>query len=246
MFIKRNICLWSSQDAFWHIHQRIATLYFYIGKRDISYVTLPKLIKDNRSASPYVFWQESSNLSLAPDLRKVLAVPVSDYTSYWCGLWPWKTDLASWFDFRSAWSLQTCLVILTPSWNQLLSLDLLCPHCWDAMGLDWPEPCSVCSAAMLSCSLALPYQIVHSSAPWHLELHSQRSFACRQQRHLDSLILISLTAVSLTWQRWTQWRPVASLRRIQMFLLQSNLLLCNLVGSNSAQFFCQIQLFRMF
>lgn len=173
MLIKRNTSLWSNKDFFGIFMKKDSYFIFLYLKvrRLLCHITKTKLVKDNRSDSPYMFWQEPLNLllkSLGPILSKVSAVPVPGYTTYWGRFWPWKTDLASWFDFRPAWSLQACLVILTLSWSQLLSLDLFCPHCWGAAGLGCWEPCPACFAAVLSSWLAFLYWAAHSPVPWHL------------------------------------------------------------------------------
>lgn len=217
MLIKINTCLWSNkEDAFQYINdKRIIASYFYIWKWDICYVTLPKLslqnIIDLILLTLYVLAEIVKHVAQKPWSSNFSSIPA--HILHWCEFWLWQANLASWLDYRPASSLQTCLPILALSWRHLLSLDLLCSHCWDAEGLCWWELCPACFAAV--------------SVPVHLSLHSSVrrdlfvvwSVVFVQQRHLDPLTLISLPV--MRWQKQTGWSPVASLCRVQIWVCDS-------------------------
>lgn len=155
-----------------------------------------------------MFWQELLSM-LHKSLGPAIFSAMPAHIPHWCEFWPWQADLASWLDFRPALSLQTSLPILALGWRQLLSLDVLCSHCWDAQGLCWWELCPVCFAAV--------------SAPAHLSLHSsvrRDLFVCmisclcpaRTPRSSNSHFTASN---DMTEQ--TGWDPKASLCRVQMW-----------------------------
>lgn len=149
--------------------------------------------------------------SLGPCHSNFSAMPA--HIPQWWEFWPWQADLASWLDFRPASSLQTCLPILAPGWSQLLSLDLLCSHCWDAKGLCWWELYPAHSAAV-SAPDTFPYTAVQGKT-----LLSVWSVVCVQQRHLDPPTLISQAI--MTWQKQTWWGPEASLCSVQICVFDS-------------------------
>lgn len=121
-------------------------------------------------------WVLHLSSSPCPQSLPALCMSVPHFALHWP--WPWFTELTSWLDVGSIYSLWTCPEIWTLGWSWLPSPDLLFPH----LGTVGSSPIGEATALptlVLSSSSSLPPLSEQPllAASWHsLSFYSMKLF----------------------------------------------------------------------